>query len=253
MSNVIKAPASMYRKRVLDIHSVNPRHLYGAEEHNNMTDRLELTLSERVRMARNEANDIIAGAQADYERKQQDIKRQEEQLIEKSDVIYKEQHALGYQDGFKKGQDEGLASCCDKLKEANSIVRRAETAYKEYLQQAEPQILSLAIMAAETIMNTTLSSEPEQWLPIIKKVLGEVREMETIKIIVPPVWFPVVNDQREELAAYAQGAQLLVFVDGDLNENKCYIETPFGKIDASIDSQLRVLKAKLLELLEETK
>ena len=41
-----------------------------------------------------------------------------------------------------------------------------------------------------------------------------------------------------------------IFPDDDLKETDCIIESTFGRIDASVDSQLHELKLKLLQILE---
>jgi flagellar assembly protein FliH len=41
-----------------------------------------------------------------------------------------------------------------------------------------------------------------------------------------------------------------IYANAELNVNDCFIESAFGRIDISIDTQLQQLKKQLLQLLE---
>lgn len=56
---------------------------------------------------------------------------------------------------------------------------------------------------------------------------------------------------REELAEiFPPDVPFLIFVNEDLNDTECYIETNHGRIVVSVDEQLKELRSKLIELLE---
>jgi flagellar assembly protein FliH len=42
-----------------------------------------------------------------------------------------------------------------------------------------------------------------------------------------------------------------IYASAELNVDDCYIESAFGRIDVSIDTQLKQLKNQLLQLLDE--
>jgi flagellar assembly protein FliH len=42
-----------------------------------------------------------------------------------------------------------------------------------------------------------------------------------------------------------------IYANAELNADDCYIESAFGRIDISIDTQLQQLKNQLLQLLDE--
>lgn len=252
LSNIIKSPAPLNKKKVINVQSIDVSFFNTIGDGSEQTlEILEQTLKEKVKEAQIQADNIIAQAQTDYERVQQDIETQTENFKTKCQKAYEEQFSKGYKDGFGQGENDGKVSYQERIVMANHVVEKADLAYKEYLSQAESEILLLALKASETIIHSTLESEPDKWMHLVKKVVSEVREQETIKITVSPKWFELVTDHRKELAAFVQEAQLLIFVDEDLTDSQCYIETPFGKIDASVDSQLTVMKTKLLELMED--
>ena len=78
--------------------------------------------------------------------------------------------------------------------------------------------------------------------------MGERKE---IKLYVASTYYPLVTCGREELAEiFPPDVPFLIFVNEDLNDTECYIETNHGRIVVSVDEQLKELRSKLIELLE---
>ncbi len=63
----------------------------------------------------------------------------------------------------------------------------------------------------------------------------------------------MINVKQEIEQTIGNQASLSIFPNKELAKYSCIIETPFGQIDASIDTQLTELKTKLIDLLEEDK
>ncbi|MBM7644356.1 flagellar assembly protein FliH [Scopulibacillus daqui] len=238
MSNVLKLPIFLRSKRQLSLTKVD----HDKFENGENAGKAEMF----------ESNDHSQVKKIDLEA-QRKYKQMQAAFKEKCEAAYQEQRQKGYNDGLLEGKKEGQALYKEKINQANQLISDAEEAYGEYLSKAEPEIMRIALRIAESIINTTLEEEPERWMPLIKKAVAKVKEQKSITITVPPERFKLVLDHQKELSSLVCGANLQVFADEQLDSHECHIETPFGKIDASIDSQLKVMKQTLSEMMEAEK
>ncbi|MBH0155881.1 flagellar assembly protein FliH [Fictibacillus sp. 5RED26] len=169
----------------------------------------------------------------------------------KLESAYEQAKNEGYDAGFQNGLEQGHESWASQLNEVKSFMDTLRNDYHNILSEAEPQIVILAMAAAEKILGKKLQEAPETWIAIVKQLVKEAREFEEIKLYVPPQWFELTQNYREELKNMLQStATLFIYPDENLSENGAVIEFPFGKIDATLDVQLKEIREKLLEQLE---
>lgn len=171
---------------------------------------------------------------------------------EEEKIVYQQQ---AYDEAFIQGLEEGRlkaqADMQNSLKLANETMKIAHENAANYLQQQEQVILELALRTAERIIATKLGDNEELFLSIVKRGLKEAREMKVIKLYVSPTYFELVSNNREELSSiFPVDVPFMVFVDEDMNETDCYIETNHGRIVVSIDEQVQELRRKLVDILD---
>ncbi|SDM55115.1 flagellar assembly protein FliH [Psychrobacillus sp. OK028] len=171
---------------------------------------------------------------------------------EQEKVAFQQQ---AYDEGFMQGIEEGRlkaqADMQNSLKLANDAMKTAHENAANYLQQQEHVILELAIRTAERIIATKLDENDDLFLSIVKRGLKEAREMKEIKLYVSPFYFELVSNNREELSSiFPIDVPFMIFVDEDMNDTDCYIETNHGRIVVSIDEQVQELRSKLVEILD---
>jgi flagellar assembly protein FliH len=164
----------------------------------------------------------------------------------------------GFESGFAEGQARGEAAGLEQAKDA--ITAAAERAAKllamaqeqadEAFANAERQVVELALAVAGKILARQVVENPTVVLPIIKTALDRVQDQEQITIRVHPECFELVLAARPELqAGLARASTLNVAADAALKAGDCIIETPYGTVDARIDTQMELVKAALRELL----
>lgn len=171
----------------------------------------------------------------------------EEEKIAYQQEAYDEAFIQGLEEGRLKAQ----ADMQNSLKLANDTMKIAHENAANYLQQQEQVILELALRTAERIIATELEDNDELFLSIVKRGLKEAREMKVIKLYVSPTYFELVSNNREELSSiFPVDVPFMVFVDEDMNDTDCYIETNHGRIVVSIDEQVQELRRKLVDILD---
>lgn len=157
----------------------------------------------------------------------------------------------GFQAGFEEGQNIGYQEAYSYIQQAKDTVAASKTDYEKYLQSAESTILELALEVAGKIINSKISEEQQNFIPLVQNALKEVRKQKEIQLHVNPIHYEMIIGEKEELLQlFPIKPSLFIFPDETMEENGCIIETATGRLDASVDTQLLMIKNKLLEILE---
>lgn len=176
------------------------------------------------------------------------IENEKKKWQEEKQLWIEEAKQIGYQDGFQVGKEESLKEYQTLLDQAQEIIKLAEEEGQVILSHSEPTILRLGITAASKIVQHKLV-ESDAYVEITKKVLREVLDQPSIRIFSNPRDFQTLQKYESELRLIIDTkAELIFYPDESLSEGACIIETPFGKIDASVDSQLETLRHTLLDV-----
>lgn len=208
--------------------------------------------AEELQKTIEEADKIKKAANDEYEQFQ--VKMNEEIIASEkvAKELSRQAKENGYNDGFRLGLQEGQKQYETAIKEARIVVAASENDYIHRIEEAEPTIVKLAIKIAEKIIAEKVAENPEHWISLVKEVINEVREQSHVKLYIHPNWYDLTLSHKEELRLLLPNCEsLYIYPDVHLEENGCTIETPYGKIDASVDSQLAEIKHTLLEKLKE--
>lgn len=215
---------------------------------------LDLLVQERSKMME-EVNQEIAETRSiltkDIEETKQYVRDQQNAWKEQKVAYQQQAYDEGFMQGIEEGRLKAQADMQSSLKLANESMKIAHENATKYLQQQEQVILELSIRTAERIIATKLEENEELFLSIVKRGLKEAREMKEIKLYVSPTYFELVSNNREELSSiFPVDVPFMIFVDEDMNETDCYIETNHGRIVVSIDEQVQELRRKLVDILD---
>lgn len=209
-----------------------------------------------------ERNRLFEEAQQQITLERQQFEQyQEEQLakLEELKVVWEEEKVQleqqAYEEAFSKGFEDGIqkanAQMAESVKAANETTKLAQINAKKYLEEQEQVILHLAIACAEKIIGYELNRTDEAFIQYVKRGLKEVRELQNIKVFVSNEQYATLTKYRDELAElFPPDVQFLIFMNDDLQDYQCYIETNHGRVIVSFDEQLQELKTKLREILD---
>ncbi|WP_027408684.1 flagellar assembly protein FliH [Anoxybacteroides tepidamans] len=205
-----------------------------------------------VEQAEREAKLIKQEAEKYYHSlKQQILQERENWQLEKQQLMLAAQQE-GYEAGYTQGKEEGLQSYHECIEEARRVIQAANEQFYEQIESAKETIFLIGLKVAERILGEKISENNEHFLSLVQRAMKEVREQSEVKLYVHPFYYEMVVQQKDELkAVFNQPADIFIYPDEQLAKDGCVIETPFGRIDASVDTQLQQIKEKLLERLKE--
>lgn len=254
MSNIFKSRQSSQpeaSKRNISIRNLHPVEEV-EEEPSGVT--MESVLQERDRLFGIERRAIEdERRQIDEMRRiaAEDIGAMQTAWTEEKQRLQQEAYDEAFQIGFSEGREKALGDMNASIEQAAETTRQSQDNAQQYQASQERVILEIAMKASERIIGTVLEDDEEKFLDVVKKALKEVREMKEIKLYVSLDYYPLVSENRGELASiFPPEVPFLIFPNEDFESTECYIETNHGRIVVSIDEQLTHLRQQLIEVLE---
>lgn len=203
-----------------------------------------------VDQAKQKADALRQQMDQEYQAHLEKIDQEKQTFKQECEVMQNQAYQEGYEAGFQAGKTDAEAAYTKEIELAKALVERTKADYYAHLESAELDVLSLALNISKTILNDTLIDKKDAWLSLIKKAIQDMRDQESITITVHPEWYEATSQFKHDIEGMTYGTKVYVYPDESLQKTSCLIETPFGKVDASLDSQLNELRDKLFEILE---
>lgn len=196
---------------------------------------------EELQKLKEQQSTLINQTNTEIETAKENWETEKQQYIEQA-------KEAGFTEGFEIGKQESLDQYKQLIQNANKIIESATKDYHSTIENSEETILELAVHVAQKIIKKDLSENQETFISIVNTAVTEVKNQSKISIYVHSEKYELVIGQKEEIARLAgEETDLSIYINDDLNEDSCYIEHPFGKIDSSIDTQLQELRKALHE------
>lgn len=232
-------------KKVIKLKSIRQIEQPTANQSTFSKERL-ITLEQKIAHAQRTLQQLKQEHTNVIEKTRNTIKQEQEQWEQEKQTLINEAEKLGYHEGFAQGETEGLRQYEEKINEANHLVKTARNDYETTVLHSKDTIIQLALTTAEKIINDHIQNEPAAFKSIVEAALETIRNDEYISIYVHPNQFDFLIKQKGELMNSVDGqTHLEIFIDHNLTEMSCMIEHPFGRVDASIDTQLDQIRSIL--------
>jgi flagellar biosynthesis/type III secretory pathway protein FliH len=186
--------------------------------------------------ARTEASNLIAAARAEAEALVAAARAEATAISGRVDAAVAEARRAGHD----AGRAEGLAQTMATLAAARTEAARQ-------LESAAPDAITLAVKMAEKIVGRAVTLAPEVIADIAGAALEACRPRGgAVRLRLHPEDLPAAEARRATLAAQAPAASAIELVaDPDVGRFGCVIETPLGRVDARLETQLRALERAL--------
>ncbi len=209
---------------------------------------------QRIQEAKNELNAIQKQKEQLILDTENQIEQAKKDWLEERNLLVEQAKEEGFQAGFEQGKLESEQQFKHLIDQANSIIIASKKDYQVTVEKSEETILSLAVQVAEKIMKQVLENEPESFLAIVKEAITSIKDQRELSIYLHPDNYEYVLTQKNELERVIDTkSELSLYINESLEVGSCVIEYPFGKIDASIDTQLHQIKQVLHEIVMESR
>ena len=173
---------------------------------------------------RKEAEDIVKKAQ------------------EKAALLEREAYEKGFAQGEKDGLDLGEKKALKVVENIENFFTEMSNLRKEILKQYERQILELIFSIAKKIIHHQIGSDEKAIEDTVLKALHLAVEKSKIALRVNPEDFDYVERLRPEFfAKFKELKSIVVTSDPSITRGGCFLETPYGDVDARIETELEMI------------
>jgi type III secretion protein L len=142
-------------------------------------------------------------------------------------------------EGFEAGRADAVA-------EAAVALAAARTEAARLVAGAAPTTIALAAKMAEKIVGRAVALAPDTMAEIAREALAACRPGGgAVRMRIHPDDLPAVEARRATLESSAPVAALELVADEAVGRHGCVIETPQGRVDARLETQLAALERAL--------
>lgn len=151
---------------------------------------------------------------------------------------------------FEEGYRLGLEKANADLENFRNEFVCFMNARKDVFEYIAPDILEISVDIARTIIKKELESDPQVLLNTIIDVLKKVSKNESkIVIKVHPHSAQFIKDTLPNITyEYGIDTKINILADPSIDNGGCVLQTNNGIVDASINTQLEIIKKALAEI-----
>lgn len=153
-----------------------------------------------------------------------------------------------YRKGFSEGAESQKKELLLTVESLAGLIRAVTALRKDIILKSEEQIVKLACGIAEKIINQEVATRRDIVLSVIKAALRNISDTDGMKIRINPQDFRYLMEMKKDFLQSFDGMRNIVFEeDIAIKKGGAVVETMFGEVDARLESQLREIKAAMLQ------
>lgn len=149
---------------------------------------------------------------------------------------------------FEEGYNKGLENAKDDIENFKKDIVSFMKAPKDVFEYIAPDILEISVEIAKKIIKKEVETDPQVLINTIVDVLKTVSKNEPkINIRVRPQAVQFIKDTLPNITyQYGIEAKINIVSDPSIDEGGCVLQTNNGIVDASINTQIEIIKKALI-------
>ena len=148
---------------------------------------------------------------------------------------------------FEEGYRKGLEQAASDMEAFRKNMASFMNATKDVFEYVAPDILEISIDIAKKVIKKEVEQDPQVLINTIVEVLKTLAKNEPkINIRVKPQAVQFIKDTLPNITyQYGIDAKINIVADPSIEDGGCIFQTNNGIVDASIDTQLEIIKKAL--------
>ncbi|MFP4208674.1 MAG: FliH/SctL family protein [Wenzhouxiangella sp.] len=157
---------------------------------------------------------------------------------------WQEAHAAGRREGLAKGLAEGRDEVRHQVRILKSMIQTLQQPLASIDAEVEQELTGLAIAIARHVIDDELRTGPERIARLVPKAVAELPAgSREVRVRVHPEDARLLHEHLPD--ADGESAWSLV-EDGTIQRGGCRIDSPNSSIDASLETRLQAVVARVL-------
>jgi len=152
----------------------------------------------------------------------------------------------GYSDGQQMGYGKGKSESQSTIAQFNRLIHDVENQRLAIYQEAEVELVDLAIEIARKIISSELEGSKEIIIHSVRKAVELLRDRSLLTLKVAPDQESLVRDNLDSLYDLDDRIEKIdVVPDRRVGCGGCIVETESGNVDARIETELQNIETAL--------
>ncbi len=200
---------------------------------------------EIIAKAREEAELLLKEAHMECIRIIEETRERGRQVLQE---IEEEVRQEGFGEGLRQAREEFRST----IERAEEIKRKTEEECARLLNSLEEQVVDIVIDAVRKVVATEISANREAILHIAREAIEKCSNRSKLSLRVADEDYDYLVENTEKLLADTEGVgELEILKDVSLKPGSCVVSTPYGSVDARIQTKLDRLEELLKSGLKE--
>ncbi len=191
---------------------------------------------------------ILREAEAEAEAIRESARREAEKIrrqAEEETAARREEFAA---EARREGREEAEREKQKHLKQLDTLLARLATVYQCCRRDYEKELVDLALNCARRLVNREIERDTTVILDCIEEVFAESNLRGEITLRLNPEDIAIVEERREQLLTDFPGLEKLRLEAGSgIERGGCLLESPLGRIDATLAGKFEELQHLLRE------
>ncbi len=178
------------------------------------------------------------------------------EATEQCEIIKQEAYEKGVQEGLPQGQNQGYQDGYNKA--INDVIEKAISLDKfistitnakyQIYHSNEDELIEFVVLVAQKLAHNQIMFDNESLKNLIIEASSELREKESIKILINPALAQKIYSISDEIKDAIYGLKnLKIIEDRTISADGAVIESQDSRVDARLSAQVDILLKKMLQ------
>lgn len=180
------------------------------------------------------------------QREQESVRLLEEAKLEAQRIaerVQREAYEAGFEQGEKAGEKLAAQKAEPLVATLEQLIQALQQDRQRLIEHHEQDLIKIAFSIATEVLKTTLEMQPEVVSNVVEAALSKIATNQKIELCVSPLDYQLVHQYIEQREGEGWDREhFKIVTDENIGRGGCRVNTETGDIDATLETQLRVLK-----------
>jgi len=210
--------------------------------------------SEPEASAQEQAEEILENARQEAEKIISKASEEADKMLEdarKKIADYKQEvEQKAKEEGYKNGEVMARQHYQSLIDEAEDLRQKAKEVLENTVSGLEEEMVDTVLEIGRKVIGMELSQNRDVILGLIRTALLGSSVSDEIIVHVSPDDYDYVEENKDKLVLSGQSNRnITVYKDCAMKKGDCYVETGYGSVDSSIETQFENIERSFRELL----
>lgn len=204
--------------------------------------------------ARDRATVFLEEKEEENNARRAELEQEYEQRLAQADAHVqsaKEQEEKGFGEGhdkgFQAGYQEGMQKFQEMISDFEAIITEIQSQRRGLLESHRQELDRFILAYIEKILGPLCELETSHIMANIEKSLQELHRATRIKVVVSPYDYEALQAMQTEFKSlFSATKDVQLLEDSNVSPGGCYLETELGNVDATIESQVALLRREMV-------